>query len=82
MAQEGTDMVEFCSIAIDGINGLSNELLQQRLQEVARQREELQHLEVELRAQAIARAQIAEAQDSFDAQLKDHAAANAKLKVF
>ncbi|XP_078173988.1 RNA polymerase II degradation factor isoform X2 [Carex rostrata] len=78
--EEGTDMVEYCSIAIDGINGLSNELLQQRLHEVARQREELQHLEVELRAQAIARSQITEAQDSFDAQLKEHAATSAKLK--
>jgi hypothetical protein len=73
--------MEFCSIAIDGINGLSNELLLQRLQEVTRQREDIQNLEVELRAQAIARTQIAEARDSFDAQLKEHAAGNAKLKV-
>ncbi|KAJ1693213.1 hypothetical protein LUZ63_009911 [Rhynchospora breviuscula] len=78
--EEGADMVEFCSIAIDGINGLSNELLQQRLQEVVRQREEIQHLELELRAQAIARPQIEEAQDSFDAQLNEHAATIAKLK--
>lgn len=78
-SEEGAGM-EFCSIAIDGINGLSSELLQQRIQEVSRQRDELQHLELELRAQAIARNQIAEAQDSFDAQLKEHAAANAKLK--
>ncbi|KAJ4783890.1 RNA polymerase II degradation factor [Rhynchospora pubera] len=78
--EEGADMAEYCSIAIDGINGLSNELLQQRLQEVVRQREEIQHLELELRAQAIARPQIEEAQDSFDAQLNEHAATIAKLK--
>ncbi|KAJ4774746.1 RNA polymerase II degradation factor [Rhynchospora pubera] len=79
-SEEGADMAEYCSIAIDGINGLSNELLQQRLQEVVRQREEIQHLELELRAQAIARPQIEEAQDSFDAQLNEHAATIAKLK--
>ncbi|KAL2553336.1 uncharacterized protein Fot_06955 [Forsythia ovata] len=46
--REPTD-VDFCSIAIDG--GLENDILQQRLHTVLKQREQLQHMEIGLRAQ-------------------------------
>lgn len=72
--------VDFCSITIDGGGGLNDEILQQRLQEISRQREELQHMEIELRAQAIARSEILEVQNRFQAQIKGHADAASKLK--
>lgn len=71
--------VDFCSITIDG--SLNNDMLQQRLHNVARQRDELQQLEVELRAQLVARSEIMELQDNFDAQIKEHANASNKLQV-
>ncbi|XP_021320281.1 uncharacterized protein LOC8060899 isoform X1 [Sorghum bicolor] len=73
-------MEDFCAITIDGSGGLSEDILQQRLQSLARQREELQQVEIELRAQAIAHPQIIEAQQSFQAAAKEHAAAVAKIK--
>ncbi|XP_072989383.1 uncharacterized protein [Typha latifolia] len=72
--------VDFCSITIDGAGGLNDDILQQRLQSVVRQREELQHMEIELKAQAIARSEILEVQHSFEAQIKEQAAAATKLK--
>ncbi|XP_062194849.1 uncharacterized protein LOC133898249 isoform X2 [Phragmites australis] len=79
--EEGAGGLEnFCSITIDGCGGLSEDILQQRLQSVVRQREELQQVEVELRAQALAHPQIIEVQQSFQAAAKEHAAAAAKLK--
>lgn len=71
--------MDFCSITIDG--SLDNDLLQQRLHNVSRQREELQQIETELRAQMIARSEIMEIQNSFDARIKEHANAAAKLQV-
>ncbi|TVU04729.1 hypothetical protein EJB05_47873 [Eragrostis curvula] len=71
---------DFCSITIDGSGGLSEDILQQRLQSIVQQREELQQVEIELRAQALAHPQIVEAQRSFQAAAKEHAAAAAKLK--
>lgn len=71
--------VDFCSISIDGT--LDHDLLQQRLHDVVGQREELQHMETELRAQMIARSEIMEIQNNFDAQLKEHANAACKLQV-
>lgn len=72
--------VDFCSITVDG--SLDNDsILQQRLHSVSRQREDLQHLEIELRAQVIARTEILEMQNSFDAQIKEHASAATKLQV-
>ncbi|KAL5737025.1 hypothetical protein ACOSQ2_031813 [Xanthoceras sorbifolium] len=71
--------VDFCSIRMDG--SLDNDnLLPQRLHNIARQREELQRLEIDLRAQMIARTEIMEMQSSFDAQIKEHAGAAAKLQ--
>lgn len=71
--------VDFFSIAMDG--GLDNDLMQQRLHGVARQREELQHIEIKLRAQMIARSEVVEMQNTYDAQIKEHANAAAKLQV-
>ncbi|MQM08256.1 hypothetical protein Taro_041109 [Colocasia esculenta] len=71
--------VDFCSITIDG-GGTSDDILQQRLHNIARQREELQHVEIELRAQVIARSEIMEVQKNCDARIKEHVNATAKLK--
>ncbi|KAJ8536947.1 hypothetical protein K7X08_035348 [Anisodus acutangulus] len=70
--------VDFCSITIDGSS--NNDLMQQRLLSVVKQKEELQQMETELRAQLIARSEILEIRDSFDAQIKEHANANVKLQ--
>lgn len=72
--------MDFCSITIDG--SLDNDLLQRRLHDVTRQREEMQHMEIELRAQIIARSELIEMQNSFDAQIKEHANASSKFQVF
>ncbi|KAK6262554.1 hypothetical protein QUC31_008370 [Theobroma cacao] len=70
--------VDFCSITVDG--SLDDDILQQRIHNVTRQREELQQMEVELRAQAIARSRILEMQSSCDAKIKAHANAASKLE--
>ncbi|KAK4273846.1 hypothetical protein QN277_017162 [Acacia crassicarpa] len=70
--------VDFCLVTVDGT--LDNDILQQRIQDVARQREELEHIEIELRAQMIARTEIIEMQNSFDAQLTEHSNAASKLQ--
>ena len=54
MQDESGGLDDFCSITIDGTGGLSEDILQQRLQSIVRQREELQQVEIDLRAQAIA----------------------------
>ncbi|XP_059304473.1 uncharacterized protein LOC132056342 isoform X5 [Lycium ferocissimum] len=70
--------VDFCSITIDGTS--KNDILQQRLLSVVKQKDELQQMETELRAQLIARSEIMEIRNSFDAQMKEHANANVKLQ--
>ncbi|KAG6422538.1 hypothetical protein SASPL_119114 [Salvia splendens] len=72
--------VDFCSVTIDG--DLDNDILQQRLHEVAKQREELQHMEIELRAQNIARSEISRIHNTFDAQIKEHKNANVELQAW
>lgn len=71
--------VDFCSITIDG--DLDNDILQQRLNALSKQREELQHMEIEFRVQNIVRSEIVRLQNIFDAQIKDHANANIKQQV-
>ena len=71
--------VDFCSITVDG--PLDNDILQRQIHDVARRREEVQQMEIELRAQMIARNEITEMQNSLDAQLKEHANAASKLQV-
>ncbi|OVA14768.1 hypothetical protein BVC80_1819g95 [Macleaya cordata] len=72
--------VDFSSIAM--MNGsLENDLSQQqRLNTISRQREELQQMEIELRAQFIARSEVMALQSSFDAQIKEHVNVAANLK--
>nr|XP_023921364.1 golgin subfamily A member 6-like protein 2 [Quercus suber] len=70
--------VSYCSITVDG--GLNDELLPQRLHNLARQREELQRMEIEIKAQLISRSEIVELQTTFDARIKEHANATAKLQ--
>ncbi|KAJ4956582.1 hypothetical protein NE237_013365 [Protea cynaroides] len=70
--------VNFCSITMDG--GLDSDIFQQRLHSITRQREELQQMEIELKAQGIARTEIMEMQDNLDAQINEHANAAAILK--
>ncbi|XP_054797381.1 uncharacterized protein LOC129302483 isoform X1 [Prosopis cineraria] len=70
--------VDFCSITVDG--ALDSDIMQQRILNVARQREELGRVEIELRAQMIARTGIMEMQSSFDAQLKEQANTTSKLQ--
>lgn len=74
---EGRVEVDFCSM--DG--GVDGDLLQQRFRDVSRKRDELQHLEIELRAQIVARTEILEMQRSFGAQMSEHVNASVKLKV-
>ncbi|CAA6666675.1 unnamed protein product [Spirodela intermedia] len=71
--------VDFCSITIDG-SGTNDDILQRRLHSISRQREELEQIEIDLRAQIVARSEIMEVQKNFDAQIKEHANAAAKLK--
>ncbi|KAG4133845.1 hypothetical protein ERO13_D08G115200v2 [Gossypium hirsutum] len=70
--------VDFCSITAD--ESLDDELLQQRIHNITRQREELLQMEVELRAQAIARSRVLEIQSSCDSKITAHVNAVAKLE--
>ena len=71
--------VDFCSITVDG--ALDNDILQQKLHNVVRQRQELLQMEIELKAQMIARTEIMEMRNTFDAQLKDHVSNANKFQV-
>ncbi|CAM8959988.1 unnamed protein product [Rhodiola kirilowii] len=71
--------VDLSSITIEG--GMQNDILQQRLNHVSRQREELHQLEVELRARVIARSEIMEIQKRYETQVKEHANNAALLQV-
>ncbi|GMI71632.1 hypothetical protein like AT5G53620 [Hibiscus trionum] len=70
--------VDFFSITVDG--SLDDDILQQRIHNVTKQREDLQQMEVELRAQAIARPRILDMQNNCDSKIKAHANATAKLE--
>lgn len=78
--QDGLDGVDFCSIQMDGIMGVDDGIFQQKIHNLARQREELQQMEVELRAQMIAKSEIMEMQDSFDARFKEQDNVAARLE--
>ncbi|MED6210030.1 hypothetical protein PIB30_060213 [Stylosanthes scabra] len=70
--------VDFCSITVDGT--IDNDILQQQIHGVVRQRQELQQMEIELKAQMIARTEIMEMRNTYDAQLKEHVNNNSKLQ--
>lgn len=76
--REPLDM-HFSSMTIDGNS--NNDILQQRLHGIARQREELQQMEIDLRAQMIIRSEITGMRNSFEAQVKEHADAVVRLQV-
>ncbi|CAD5192986.1 unnamed protein product [Musa acuminata subsp. malaccensis] len=80
--QEGTSLLDVdpCSVTTEGVGELNDDILQQKLQEITRQRERLQQMEIELRARAIARSDILEVQNSFEGQLKEQIDFNANLK--
>ncbi|KAE8717481.1 RNA polymerase II degradation factor 1-like isoform X5 [Hibiscus syriacus] len=75
--RESTD-ADFISITVDG--SLDDDILQQRIHNVTKQREDLQQTEVELQAQAIARPRILDMQSRCDAKIKAHVTATAKLE--
>ncbi|XP_038708807.1 uncharacterized protein LOC120003788 [Tripterygium wilfordii] len=70
--------VDFFSITVDGSSDGS--IVEQRLHGIARQRQELQQMEAELRAQMIARSEIKVMQTNCNAQIKEHANITAKLQ--
>ncbi|KAE9608828.1 hypothetical protein Lalb_Chr08g0239801 [Lupinus albus] len=70
--------VDFCSITVDGT--LDNDILQQQIHNIVRQRQEVLQVEIELKARVIARTEIMEMQSTFDAQLKEHATNGSKLQ--
>lgn len=78
--QEALDVVDFCSIQIGGIMGVDDGFLQQRIQSVDRQREELQQMEIELRAQMIAKSETMGIQNKLEVRLKEQANVSARLQ--
>lgn len=79
--QEPIDGVDYCAIQMDGIMSMEDGILQQRIHSLAGQREEMQQMEVELRAQLIAKSEILDLQNSFDARFKEQANVVARLQV-
>jgi hypothetical protein len=71
--------VDFCSMTMDGT--LDSDILQQQIQTVVRQRHEILQMEIELKAQIIARSEMMEIRSNFDAQLKEHANNASKFQV-
>ena len=63
----------------ESVNGGSDHEL--RLDDVVKQREQLQHLEVNLKARLIARSEVMGMQEHFDSQIKEHITASVKLQV-
>ncbi|CAI9265515.1 unnamed protein product [Lactuca saligna] len=62
----------------ESVNGGSDHEL--RLDDVVKQREQLQHLEVNLKARLIARSEVMGMQERFDSQIKEHITASVKLQ--
>ncbi|XP_064982466.1 uncharacterized protein LOC135623432 isoform X2 [Musa acuminata AAA Group] len=80
--KEGTSPLDadLRSITIEGVGELNNKILHQKLQEITKQREGLQQMEIDLRAKAIGRSDMLKVQNSFEVQLKEHRDMNANLK--
>ncbi|KAK4784494.1 hypothetical protein SAY86_018862 [Trapa natans] len=75
--RESLDM-DFASVTTNG--GPDNDFLQQRLHDIVRQREELQQMEIDVRAQMITKSEITAIRNSFQVQVKEHADAFVKLQ--
>uniref|UniRef100_A0A251UNT4 DUF7725 domain-containing protein n=1 Tax=Helianthus annuus TaxID=4232 RepID=A0A251UNT4_HELAN len=72
---QGGETVNVDYFSVDGVS--EHEL---HLDEVVKQREELQHLEVNLKARLIARSEVIGIQERFDSQIKEHITSNVKLQ--
>lgn len=72
--------VDFCSITVDGTLD-NDDILSQQIHSVVRQRQEILQMEIELKAQMIARTELMELRSTFDAQLKEHANHSNKLQA-
>lgn len=62
----------------ESVNGGSDHEL--RLDDVVKQREQLQHLEINLKARLIARSEVIGMQERYDSQIKEHITASVKLQ--
>nr|XP_043615124.1 uncharacterized protein LOC122587110 isoform X2 [Erigeron canadensis] len=69
------ESVDYFSINVDG--GGNDEL---HLDDIVKQREQLQHLEVDLKARLIARSEVMAMQERFDSQMKEHITSSVKLQ--
>ncbi|KAK4790686.1 hypothetical protein SAY86_017990 [Trapa natans] len=70
--------VDFACVTING--GPGNDFFQQRLHDITRQREELQQIEIDVRAQMMVKSEITGIRNSFEAQVKEHADSFVKLR--
>ncbi|KAD5508932.1 hypothetical protein E3N88_16635 [Mikania micrantha] len=68
---------DFFSIMVDGVS--DHEL---HLDDVVKQKEQLQHLEVNLKARLIATSEVTGIHERFDSQIKDHITSNLKLQAW
>lgn len=77
--QQGRDS-SFFSIQMNGVGNLDDGDFEEKLHNLASQREELQQREIELRAQMIIHSEIAEMRKSFDAQMKEQTNVTTELQ--
>ena len=71
--------VDFCSMTMDGT--LDIDILQQQILSAVSQRREILQMEIELKAQIIARSELLKMRNTYDAQLKEHANNASKFQV-
>lgn len=72
--------VDFCSMTMDGT--LDIDILQQQILSAVSQRREILQMEIELKAQIIARSELLKMRNTYDAQLKEHANNASKFQVY
>ncbi|KAF6153720.1 hypothetical protein GIB67_000953 [Kingdonia uniflora] len=72
--------VDFCSIMIDG--GGNNDSLDQQLLNVSRQRVDYQQIEINIRANIIARSQIMQMRNDYEVRINEEVNAADKLKAW
>ncbi|XP_039045250.1 putative leucine-rich repeat-containing protein DDB_G0290503 isoform X2 [Hibiscus syriacus] len=77
--QHGRELADV-NFSITADESLDDDILQQQIHNITRQREELLQMEVKFRAQAIARSRVLEMQSSCDAKIAAHANAVAMLE--
>lgn len=76
----GRQDVEFCSITINDGSQMTDDMLQRKLQEISRLREQLRQMEIEL-ARTIARSEMLELQNTYEVKVKEQIDINNNLKV-